>query len=64
MDTPAEMVMSLQKSLRELNLQPKEEGAILTTHNVLIGKIMSTKNFRRYTIMELIARIRKVKSKI
>lgn len=64
MDTTAGTVNSLQASLRELNLQPKEEGGTFTSHNVLLGKVLSTRNFRRYMIMELIARIWQVKTKI
>lgn len=43
--------MSLQESLSNLLLNPFEEAA--NTKKLLIGKIISSRNFRRYTISEI-----------
>lgn len=63
MDQNQGKIHEIQDSLRTLNLEAEEE-LNLRSHEVLLGRVLSTRNFRRYTISEIIAKTRKLKRKV
>lgn len=64
MDNIQGKVTSLQESLRNLNLQPDENDFIFKSQNILLGKILSSRNFCRFTITEIIGKTWKLKSRV
>lgn len=64
MDKLQERVTSLQDSLRNLCLQPNSDEFIFKAQNVLLGKILSSRSFRRFTISEIIAKTWKLKTRV
>lgn len=49
-----EKALSIQESLRNLSLQSLKFKGESVTDNLLIGKVLNTQNFRRFTILEII----------
>lgn len=64
MNTVKEHVLSLQKSLKSLKLQPSGDEGIFKDRNVLLGKVLSSRNFRLFTITEIITKTRNLSSRV
>lgn len=62
MDRFMKKAISLQESLSNLSLNPVE-GAV-NTERILVGKIISTRNFRKFTILEITQKAWKLGNKI
>lgn len=54
----------LQESLRSLNLEPDGEDRIFRAQNILLGKILSTMSFRRFTVTEIITKTWRVRTRV
>lgn len=56
----------LQESLRNLKLQPVEEGDKdgVYSNRFLLGKLLATKSFRQFTVAEIIQKTWKTRSKV
>lgn len=54
---------ALQDSLRALNLEADEE-LVLPSHNVLVGRVISIRSFRQFTISEIILKTWKLKRRV
>lgn len=59
-----EKAVSLQESLRNLFLQSIEFKEESITENLLIGKVLNTQNFRRFTILEIIQKTWRLTTKV
>lgn len=64
MDQVQEKVAILQDSLRTLTLEPSNAGVTFSAHNVLLGKVLSTRSLRRYTITEIISKTWSLKARV
>lgn len=51
--------LSMQEALSSLTLQPQEEVEKICSDKVLLGKILATRNFRRFTITKIVEKTRK-----
>lgn len=47
-------VRELQMTMKELDLQPRVREGRLISDTVLVGKMLSTRIYRRFTILEII----------
>lgn len=56
--------LSMQEALSSLTLQPQEEVEKICSDKVLLGKILATRNFRRFTITKIVEKTRKTNMKI
>lgn len=54
----------LQESLRDLKLQSNGEEGTFTAHSVLLGKVLASRCFRKFTMIEIIAKIWHLKAKV
>ena len=54
--------VSLQDALSSLTLEPKSGDSTNVTDNVLLGKILATRSFRRFTLADIINSSWKLKS--
>lgn len=57
-------VRHMQEALRTRSLQPKEEDEAICTEKVLVGKILATRSFRRYTLSEIVQKTWKTKERV
>lgn len=48
--------LHMQEAMKELDLQPKAYESRLISDTMLVGKVLSTRNFRRSTISEIVSK--------
>lgn len=57
MENIYQKLLSLNDSLRRLNLESGEEKGATSSDNILIRKVMATKVYRRFTIAKIVTKI-------
>lgn len=57
-------LMDLNDSLRSLNLEPKKEGEGNNSDLTLVGKVLATRIFMRFTIAEIVTKISRIKEPV
>ena len=64
MDLLQAKTVSLQAALSSLTLQPREEGEQGPVDNVLIGKVLATRTFRRLILVDIINKAWRLKARV
>lgn len=54
----------IQEALSNLSLQPKSTTGETTTDRVLVGKIITTRLFRRFTLSEIVQKTWRLKARV
>lgn len=55
--------MVLNEAFKNLELQPGNKGGALILEKVLVGKVLTTQMFRRFTIYEIVEKNMAIASK-
>lgn len=64
MNHPQKKADSIQEALSNLTLQPRKQQENQTTDRILIGKILTTRLFRRFTISEIIQKTWRLQERV
>ncbi|KAF3443814.1 hypothetical protein FNV43_RR13504 [Rhamnella rubrinervis] len=64
LDEANELSLGLQDALRNLNLNPKGETTASITGVTLLGKFVTTRNFRRFPLKQLVSKVWGLKEKV
>lgn len=64
MDNRGAQMLSLQKSLQSLDLQPSKIVEEDCSDRILFGKILNSRVFRKYAVLEIVAKVWRVSSKV
>lgn len=57
MENIQQKVTALNDCLRSLNLEPGREPGNISSEVILVGKVLATRTYRRFTIVEIVMKI-------
>lgn len=64
MSTEEQFALELQTSLRAFFFVSEEGATVASTKHILVGKLLSSRLFRRYTVFEIITKAWRTRDKV